>query len=150
MEFFSSQLGRLLYRHTCIQCFNVLQFCCVLIFHQLWPMSMTYIHVWGAVQSFCEICCGQLWVWHMICGQTCDGLYHFVFYLINSGLPYGSHTIKPALARHTGVQVSLVPAKVIQPTGVHGLCFGSLVFQVRSLYVPWYLVHFQGSISGSP
>ncbi len=19
------------------------------------------------------ICCGQLWVWHMICGQTCDG-----------------------------------------------------------------------------
>ncbi len=28
-------------------------------------------------------CCGQLWVRHMICGQTCDGLYHFVFYLIN-------------------------------------------------------------------
>ncbi len=26
-------------------------------------------------------CCGQLWVWHMICGQTCDGLYHFAFYL---------------------------------------------------------------------
>ncbi len=24
-------------------------------------------------------CCGQLWVWHMICGQTCDGLYHFHF-----------------------------------------------------------------------
>ncbi len=23
------------------------------------------------------ICCGQLWVRHMICGQTCDGLYHF-------------------------------------------------------------------------
>ncbi len=24
-------------------------------------------------------CCGQLWVRHMICGQTCDGLYHFTF-----------------------------------------------------------------------
>ncbi len=28
-------------------------------------------------------CCGQLWVWHMICGQTCDGLYHFAFCLVN-------------------------------------------------------------------
>ncbi len=26
-------------------------------------------------------CCGQLWVWHIICGQTCDGLYHFAFYI---------------------------------------------------------------------
>ena len=24
-------------------------------------------------------CCGQLWVWHTVCGQTCDGLYHFAF-----------------------------------------------------------------------
>ncbi len=30
-------------------------------------------------------CCGQLWVRHMICGQTCDGLYHFTFYLIVLG-----------------------------------------------------------------
>ncbi len=28
-------------------------------------------------------CCGQLWVWHTVCGQTCDGLYHFAFYLVN-------------------------------------------------------------------
>ncbi len=52
----------------------------------------------------------------------------FRFYLVNFGIPLGSHTIKPALARHTGVQVSLVPANIgtyhIQPTGVHGLCFG--------------------------
>ncbi len=62
----------------------------------------------------------------------------FRFNLVIFGIPFGSHTIKPALARHTGVQVSLVPAKVItwspmpinigtyhiQPTGVHGLCFG--------------------------
>ncbi len=27
-------------------------------------------------------CCGQLWVRHMVCGQTCDELYHFTFYLI--------------------------------------------------------------------
>ncbi len=25
---------------------------------------------------------GQLWVWHIVCGQTCDGLYHFMFYLV--------------------------------------------------------------------
>ncbi len=37
----------------------------------------------------------------------------FRFYLVNFEIPLGSHTIKPALARHTGVQVSLVPAKVI-------------------------------------
>ena len=59
------------------------------------------------------LCCGQLWVRHMICGQTCDGLYHFAFYLVSFGIPYGSRTIKPALARHTGVQVPVVPAKVI-------------------------------------
>ncbi len=39
-------------------------------------------------------CCGQLWVWHMICGQTCDGLYHFVFYLVNLGIPYGSLVVR--------------------------------------------------------
>ena len=26
-------------------------------------------------------CCGQLWVRHMICDQTCDGLYHFAFFI---------------------------------------------------------------------
>ena len=30
-------------------------------------------------------CCGQLWVWHIVCGQTCDGLYHFVFCLVILG-----------------------------------------------------------------
>ncbi len=34
------------------------------------------------VFAMCGLCCGQLWVRHMICGQTCDGLYHFTFYLI--------------------------------------------------------------------
>ncbi len=38
---------------------------------------------------------------------------HFAFYLVNFGIPFGSHPIKSALARHTGVQVPLVPAKVI-------------------------------------
>ncbi len=36
-------------------------------------------------------CCGQLWVRHMICGQTCDGLYHFTFYLIGLGYPLDSN-----------------------------------------------------------
>ncbi len=43
------------------------------------------------------ICCGQLWVRHMICHQTCDGLYHFAFCLINFGTPFGSQLIKSAL-----------------------------------------------------
>ncbi len=62
-------------------------------------------------------CCGQLWLGHMVCGQTCDGLYRFAFYLVNFGIPFGSHPIKSAQARHTGVH--------ILPTGIHGLCFGS-------------------------
>ncbi len=45
-------------------------------------------------------CCGQLWVRHMICGQTCDGLYHFTFYWVIFGIPFGSQPIKSALARH--------------------------------------------------
>ncbi len=64
------------------------------------------------------------------------------------------------LARHTGVQVPLVPAKVITCQSilvpsisclrVYMGCALALIFQVRSLYVPCYMVHFQGSISGSP
>ncbi len=38
-------------------------------------------------------------------------LYHFAFYLINFGIPFGSRPIKSALARHSGVQVPVVPAK---------------------------------------
>ncbi len=56
----------------------------------------------------------------LICGRTCDGLYHFAFYLVNFGIPYGSRMIRPALARHTGGGTFH-----IQPTGIHGLCFGS-------------------------
>ncbi len=80
----------------------------------------------------------------------------FRFYLVIFGIPFGSHTIKPALARHTGVQVSLVPAKVIigtyhiQPTGVHGLCFGyyfSGPLPLRSLILgPLSRVHFGESL----
>ena len=35
-------------------------------------------------------CCGQLWVRHMVCGQTCDRLYHFTFFLIVLGYPLDS------------------------------------------------------------
>ncbi len=105
------------------------------------------------------VCCGQLWVWHMVCGQTCDGLYHFAFYLVNFGIPFGSHPIKSALARHTGVQVPVVPVKwvtwsfwtfLILPTGIHGLCFGSYFsgpLPLRSLlHGPLSSVHFGESL----
>ncbi len=65
------------------------------------------------IQCSFVYCCGQLWVWHMVCGQNCDGLYHFAFYLVNFGIPFGSQPIKSAWARHTGVQVPVVLAKVI-------------------------------------
>ncbi len=48
----------------------------------------------------------------MICGQTCDGLYHFAFNLVNFGIPLGSRPIKSAWARHTGVQVPVVSFKI--------------------------------------
>ncbi len=39
------------------------------------------------LDKYHDMCCGQLWVRHIICGQTCDGLYRFVFCLINFGIP---------------------------------------------------------------
>ncbi len=42
-----------------------------------------------------DSCCGQLWVRNMICGQTCDGLYHFAFCLIIFGIPFGSRLMIP-------------------------------------------------------
>ncbi len=48
--------------------------------------NMLHIHLLG-IDRYIAItrphrynkCCGQLWVRHMICGQTCDELYHFTF-----------------------------------------------------------------------
>ncbi len=73
----------------------------------------------------------------MICGQTCDGLYHFAFCLINFGIPFGSQPIKSALARHSGVRVYMG-------------CALAFVLQGRFLCFHCYMVHFQGSVSGSP
>ncbi len=76
-------------------------------------------------------CCGQLWVSHMICGQTCDELCHFTFYLIVLGF----QPIKSALARHVGVQMPVIsrplPSLSLGPLlGVH---FGeSLVVRLYS------------------
>ncbi len=88
-------------------------------------------------------CCGQLWVRHMICGQTCDGLYYFAFCLINLGIPFGSRPIKTALARHSG-------AFHILPTGLHGLCFGFCFagpLPLRSLsHGPLSRIHFGESL----
>ncbi len=76
----------------------------------------------------------------------------FRFYLVNFGIPLGSHTIKPALARHTGVQVSLVPAKVITWSFLtnhkarFGYCFSGPL-PLRSLILgPLSRVHFGESL----
>ncbi len=108
----------------------------------------------GKFRPIHDIYCGQLWVWHIVCGQTCDGLDHVTFCLIIFGIPIGSHTIRSTLARHTGVRRvcgSRHGDHVITSTitGVHGLCFGYLV-SGPLLNVPWYTVHFRGSLSGSP
>ncbi len=35
-------------------------------------------------------CCGQLWVWHMICGQDLWWtIYHFIFSIDRVGIPFG-------------------------------------------------------------
>ena len=49
---------------------------------RLWNNN-SYLTIFLSVTT---LCCGQLWVRHIICGQTCDGLYHFAFYLIILGL----------------------------------------------------------------
>ncbi len=112
----------------------------------------------------------------MVCGQTCDGLYRFAFYLVNFGIPFGSHPIKSALARHTGVRGAFgsrqsdhviifdqilvfiisnyMPINIgtfhILPTGIHGLCFGSYVSgplpQRSLLHGPLSRVHFGESL----
>ncbi len=49
------------------------------------------------------MCCGQLWVRHMICGQSCDGLYHFAFYFCFAGpLPLRSLSHGPLSRVHFG------------------------------------------------
>ncbi len=96
------------------------------------------------------------------------------------GIPIGSLAIRSALARHTGVRrvsgsrqsdhvitfdqsqsllswfsLSLnlcqsILAPIISSPQVYMGCALAIMFQVHFLNVPWYLVHFQGSISGSP
>ncbi len=51
----------------------------------------------------------------MICGQTCDGLYHFAFYLVNFGIPCGSHTQK--LTKST-LALKLSVSAIITPGGL--------------------------------
>ncbi len=60
-------------------------------------------------------------VWHIVCGQTCDGLYHFVFYLINFGIPYGSRTIKPDYTQKSTTPIlalKLSVSAIITPGGL--------------------------------
>ncbi len=61
-----------------------------------------------------EMCCGQLWVWHMICGQTCDGLYHFAFCLVNFGIPYTQKSTKSTLTVKLSVSSSFTPGGLPQ------------------------------------
>ncbi len=55
-------------------------------------------------------CCGQLWVRHMICGQTCDELYHFTFYLIVLEYPLDTQkSTKSTLAVKLSVSAIIYP-----------------------------------------
>ncbi len=38
-------------------------------------------------------CCGQLWVRHMFCCRTCDGLYHFTFFIDPNRSSLPSHRL---------------------------------------------------------
>ncbi len=51
-----------------------------------WLLFWQSVATLGAGQHI-KGCCGQLWVRHMICGQTCGDLYHFTFLLIVLGYP---------------------------------------------------------------
>ncbi len=45
-------------------------------------VQIYYIRLAGKMQKGIPVLtfyCGQLWVRHMICGRTCDELYHFTF-----------------------------------------------------------------------
>ncbi len=53
--------------------------------------------------------CGQLWVWHIVCGQTCDGLYHFTFCLIIFG-----KSTKSILALKLSVSATITPGGLPQ------------------------------------
>ncbi len=77
-------------------------------------------------------CCGQLWVRHMICGRTCDELYHFPFSIDRLGIPLGSQLIKFTLARHSGVQVPVISR--------HGIMWSFLFNSFKlSANQDWYL-----------
>ncbi len=95
----------------------------------------------------------------MVCGQTCDGLYHFAFYLVNLGIPFGSQTDQVCLSQThrcpgaCGSRQSdhvIIGTFHILPTGTHGLYFGSFVsgpLPLRSLLNgPHSRVHFRESL----
>ncbi len=90
-------------------------------------------------------CCGQLWVRHMICGQTCDELYHFTSYLIVLGYFQDSNRSSQP---QPNTQVSRCCDFL--PTGLHGLCFGFCFVDplpLRSLsHGPLLRVHFGESL----
>ncbi len=63
-----------------------------------------------------------------VCGYNCADAVDRLLILDHFGIPFGSQPIKSALARHSGVQVPVIPIKIgtfhILPMGLHGLCFG--------------------------
>ncbi len=92
------------------------------------------------------LCCGQLWVWHMFCGQDLWwATIPLHISIVCVGIPFGFQTIIWTFARHLvsrpqGGGFSLYADKFPQqgsrrqfgsfqflPTGLHGLCFGCCV-----------------------
>ncbi len=71
-------------------------------------------------------CCGQLWVWHIVCGQTCDGLYHFTFCLKST---------KSILALKLSVSATITPGGL--PHGWHSYSKGTYSVNLLILEYLW-------------
>ncbi len=94
------QLSRLWPRCIIVICFQCNPFPILMGPIKIRSGTLTKCHVFSFLYLITSPClilpyCGQLWVWHMICDQTCDGLYHFAFYLVNFGIPtFGSLVVR--------------------------------------------------------
>ncbi len=82
--------------------------------------------------------------------KTCDGLYHFTFFIDRVGIPIGFQPIIWTFVTHTVSRCLIFPTLEDLPTGLHGLCFGFCFagpLPLRSLsHGPFSRVHFGESL----
>ena len=76
--------------------------------------------------------CGQLWVWHIVCGQTCDGLYHFT-----------QKSTTPILALKLSVSATITPGGLPHD---YVQCFTSITHHWVNVHL-WCVAHRQIKVS---